>query len=121
MEEPIDYELTKQHEIPVHLLQRMADKTERPAGADSLDRLGRTRLEACHARLRERWLLDSEALLTAAGVPTWVEVDGHPGSSLPHRLKWYLSRRKDVAEHEKDGVCKTLNALEASLRPTDAR
>lgn len=45
-------------------------------------------------------------------------VKTNKANSLPLRLQWYLSRRKDVAEHEKAGVCKTLNALEASLRPT---
>ncbi len=110
---------TKQHEIPVEKVRSMAEETELRAGDDSVQRVDRTRLEACKQALQERWLRDGNELLTAAGVPIWVDVEGVPGNSLPHRLQWYLSRRKDVAEHEKAGVCKTLNALEASLRPND--
>lgn len=60
----------------------------------------------------ERWHDDANKLLTAAGVPEWVEVGGLPGNSLSHRLEWLLMRRKDVSEAERAGVCDELNAME---------
>lgn len=44
-------------------------------------------------------------MLTAAGVPDWVELSDSPGvpsNAVTYRLKWFLARRKDVNPSEID-------------------
>lgn len=72
----------------------------------------RIKLKECSEHLKTKWLQDAHDLLTAAGVPQWVEVESMPGNSLPHRLQWYLSRRKDVSKVERQGQCPELNAMD---------
>lgn len=69
------------------------------------------RIEAARRRLVEKWNADAGKLLTDAGVPEWVEVGGMPGNSLPHRLEWFLLRRKDVSAAERSGVLPDMNAM----------
>lgn len=73
----------------------------------------RIKLKHCPEKLKERWLQDAHDLLTASGVPQWVEVESMPGNSLPHRLQWYLIRRKDVSEAETQRECPELNAMDS--------
>ena len=74
--------------------------------------VARERIKAARRQLFQRWHEDANKLLTDAGVPEWVEVGGVPGNSLPHRLEWFILRRKNVSEVESAGVCDDLNAME---------
>ncbi len=63
---------------------------------------------------RKAWseqVREVQSLLTAAGVPEFVTVENCPGNSAPHRLKWFLARRKDVSAEER--TIDDLNELNA--------
>lgn len=85
-------------------------KSKKKPNGGSLERRVRARLEAAKARLKERWLKKCEEMLTAAGVPQWVCINGEtvPSNTVPSRLGWYLLRRKDVQPWECDGIDKEM-------------
>ena len=88
------------------------ERCEERSSPQRMDMPREERREELRRRLVQHWHDDARKLLTAAGVPEWVEVGGMPGNSLPHRLEWLLMRRKDVSAAERAGVCDELNAME---------
>lgn len=87
------------------------------SGEPHLDSLFEQQAETLHSSLRKKWLEEADDLLTKAGVPKWVEVEGTAGNTVPHRLMWYLCRRKDVSESERAGVCPELNKVGPTKKP----
>lgn len=59
------------------------------------------RLTEAKVRQHEKEYEECQKLLTDHGVPEMVDFENFPGSSLSHRLKWLLTRRKTVQEYEK--------------------
>lgn len=70
------------------------------------------RLKEASSRMHKRWVFETERLLTRAGVPKWVEVEGIAGNTISHRLEWFLARRKDVSAAERSGVLPEMNEME---------
>lgn len=63
------------------------------------------RLEQLKAQQDRHIITEISKMLDEAGVPEWVENTDTRGvpANAPHcRLKWFLARRKNVAEWEKD-------------------
>lgn len=62
------------------------------------------RLKDAKFKLMEKWIDNIVKSLDNAGVPEYVEFTGEPVpmNSPDKRLEWYLLRRKDVSEAEKD-------------------
>ena len=55
------------------------------------------------AKYKARQLDMCGELLDKANVPEWVMLEdsnGVPANSVPERLRWYLSRRKDITQSE---------------------
>ena len=70
----------------------------------------------------EKQLTICDQMLTEQGVPEWVmlsDSNGVPANSVPFRLKWYLARRKDVAEGEIDQQLQDM--MEENLKLARAR
>lgn len=78
--------------------EKRASGSLQPAGCAS-------RLDNLVLRYKARQLDMCSQMLNMQGVPEWVMLEsgnGVPSNATPCRLKWYLARRKDVADCEID-------------------
>lgn len=72
----------------------------------------RAKLKEARTRLAFKRLEEIDRVLDAAGVPATVDRDGTPSIDPASRLKWFISRRKDVAPFEHDSKAGELTAAD---------